>query len=144
MPGGKAHGPNWQYQLECRDVLIYRKPELKLTPWAGDGIDVPLELPDTLWTFDVALRDLEGSLVVAECKRWTGPVKQGTIAEFAYKVEGLRKVCSFPVAGVFVAKTDHQIGAVKVGQFNGIEVVILDEGSTPPGFIVTFLPLMKT
>ena len=137
MTGGKAHGANRQYQLECRDVLTFRNPQL--TPWADDAIDVPFQLPDTLWTIDVALRDPAGALVVAECRRRVDAVKQGDVAEFAYKVELLRKTLANPVAGVFIAKKAHQIGAIKVSQFNGIEVAILDEGSTPPGFNITFL-----
>lgn len=66
MIGGKAHGQNRQYQVECRDVLVYRNPSL--VPFSDDGIDVPFELPDTTWTFDVALRNADG-LVVAECRR---------------------------------------------------------------------------
>jgi hypothetical protein len=137
MTGGKAHGLNWQYQVECRDVLTFRNPEL--TAWADQGIDVPFELPDTCWTIDVALRDRAGSLVVAECRRTIGAVKQEDLAAFAYKVEVLRKALDIPVAGVFIAKTDHQIGAVKVAQFNGIQVAILKDGVTPPGFNITFL-----
>ena len=76
---------------------------------------------------------------MAECRRMVGAVKQEDIAAFAYKVELLRKTLAIPVAGVFIAKREHQIGAIKVSQFNGIEVAILDEGSTPPGFNITFL-----
>jgi hypothetical protein len=137
MTGGKAHGPNRQYQVECRDVLTFRNPEL--TPWAADGIDVPFELPDTCWTFDVALRDRAGALVVAECRRTIGAVKQEDLAAFAYKVEVLRKALDIPVGGVFISKKDHQIGAIKVAQFNGIQVAILEDGATPPGFNITFL-----
>ncbi len=137
MAGGKAHGPDRQYQLACRDVLIFRNPGL--TPWSDDGIDVPFELPDTLWTIDVALRDSAGALVVAECRRTAGAVKQEDVAAFAYKVELLRKTRAIPVAGVFITKRDHQIGAIKVSQFNGIQAAILDEGSMPPGFDITFL-----
>ena len=123
MTGGKANGHNRQYQVECRDVLTFRNPEL--TPWAADGIDVPFELPDTCWTFDVALGDRAGALVVAECRRKIGAVKQEDLAAFAYKVEVLRKALDIPVGGVFIAKKDHQIGAIKVAQFNGIQVAIL-------------------
>ncbi len=137
MAGGRAHGPNRQYQVRCRDVLIYRDPEL--TPWAGDGIDVPFDLPDTVWTLDIALRDGDGALLVAECRRTVDAVKQDDVASFAYKVELLRKSKPVPVAGVIFAKTEHQIGAVKVGAFNGIEIAILEERSTPPGFNITFL-----
>jgi hypothetical protein len=88
MTGGKAHGPHRQYQVECLDVLTFRNPELM--PWTADGIDVPFELPDTCWTFDVALRDRAGALVVAECRRTIGAVKQEDLAAFAYKVEVFR------------------------------------------------------
>ena len=137
MTGGKAHGANLRYQLECRDVLTFRDPEL--TPWANDGVDVQFELPDTTWTIDVALQKPTGGLVVAECRRTVGAVKQEDVAAFAYKVELLRKTQSIPVAGVFFAKRDHQIGAIRVGQFNGIQLAILNEGATPPGFNITFL-----
>ena len=93
MAGGKAHGSNRQYQVECRDVLTFRNPEL--TPWVADGIDVPFDLRDTRWTFDVALRDHAGALVVAECRRTVGAVKQGDVAEFAYKVEQLQRIWRF-------------------------------------------------
>jgi hypothetical protein len=137
MTGGKAHGHNRQYQVECRDVLTFRNPAL--TPWAADGIDVPFELPDTCWTFDVALRDRAGALVVAECRRTIGAVKQEDLAAFAYKVEVLRKALDIPVGGVFIAKKDHQIGAIKVAQFNGIQVAVLEDGAIPLGFNITFL-----
>ena len=78
MAGGIAHGENRRYQVSCRDVLTFRDP--KLTPWAADGIDVPFDLPDTRWTFDVALKDTKGSLVLVECRRTTGAVKQEDVA----------------------------------------------------------------
>lgn len=137
MAGGKAYGRARKYQVGCRDVLMSSTPEL--TPWAADGIDVSFELPDTTWTFDVALRHRTGALVVAECRRTVGAVKQEDVAAFAYKVESLRKALDIPVAGVFIAKRDHQIGAIKVGQFNGIQLAILEEGANPPGFNITFL-----
>src|SRR5687768_545730 len=99
MPGGKAHGRDRQYQVECRDVLMFRYPGLN--PWEGDGIDVPFNL-DTTWTFDVALRDVDRALVVAECKRTVGAVKQGAVAEFAYKVEMARKILNIRAAGFFI------------------------------------------
>jgi hypothetical protein len=67
MTGGKAHGANRQYQVACRDVLTSQDPDL--VPWLEDGIDLPFDLPDTGWTFDVALRDPSGALVVAEYRR---------------------------------------------------------------------------
>lgn len=137
MTAGKAHGANRQYQVACRDVLTFRNPEL--VPWLADGIDVPFDLPDTCWTFDVALRDPSSAVVVAECRRTVRSVKQEAIAAFAYKVESLRRTLDIPVAGVFMAKRSLQIGAVKVGQFNGIQLVTLEDGAAPPGFNITFL-----
>jgi len=78
MTGGKAHGANRQYQVACRDVLTFRN--LQLVPWLEDGIDVPFNLPDTCWTFDVGLRDPLGTLRVAECRRAVGAVKQEAMA----------------------------------------------------------------
>jgi hypothetical protein len=137
MSKGKAHGINRKYQVKCRDILIFRNPKLK--PWTDDGIDVVFKLPDTRWTFDVALRDADGALVVVECRRTVGAVKQEAVAAFAYKVEMLRKSLSIPIAALFITKKSHQLGAIKVGQFNGIQVAVLDEDATPPGFNITFL-----
>jgi hypothetical protein len=137
MKGGQAHGVYRQYQVECRDVLTFRRQEL--TPWLADGIDVPFDLPDTCWTFDIALRDPAGSLLLAECRRTVDAVKQNDVAAFAYKVELARKALNIPVAGVFITKREHQIGAVKVSQFNGIQVAIVEPGSVPPGFNISFL-----
>ncbi len=137
MSAGKAHGQNRQYQISCRDVLIFRDPTL--VPWWADGIDVSFKLSDTEWTLDVALKAPSGDLVVAECRRTTGAVKQEDVAAFAYKVEALRKVLGIPVAGIFMTKSSHQLGAVRVGQFNGITLAVLAEDAAPPGFDITFL-----
>ena len=137
MSAGKAHGENRQYQVACRDVLMFR--DATLVPWQSDGIDIQFALPDTNWSVDVALRGASGELVVAECRRTASAVKQEDVAAFAYKVELLRKSLAIDVAGIFMTKTGHQLGAVRVGQFNGIDLVILEEGSTPPGFTITFL-----
>lgn len=135
MPG-QAFGQNRDYQILCRDVLVQLNPTLR--PWSGDGIDVPFDLPDTQWTIDVALRRNE-SLVVAECRCTASSVKQEDVAAFAYKVELLRRTQGTPVAASFFTKTGHQVGAVKVGQFTGIEIIVLDERVQLPGFNMTFL-----
>jgi hypothetical protein len=136
MSRGKAHGVDRQYQEACRDVLRHWHPEL--TPWSGDGIDVPFALPDTTWTFDIALKAPDGSAVVAECRRTIGPVTQGDVAEFALKVESLRRT-GISVSAFFFTKTAHQLGAVRVGQHWGVEVALLDEDARPPGLNLTFL-----
>ncbi len=141
MKGGKAHGAYRQYQVECRDVLMFRNQEL--TPWSGDGIDVQFDLPDTRWTFDIALRDPAGSLLLAECRCTKNAVKQKDVAAFANNVELARRVLNIPVAGVFITKRQHQIGAVKVSQFNGIEAAILEPGSVAPGYNISFLRYNK-
>jgi hypothetical protein len=137
MSQGKAHGIDRQYQVACRDVLTHRNPELK--SWAGDGIDVPFDLPDTKWTFDIALRTPDGSAVVAECRRTARAVKQAHVAGFALAVESLRRTTGRSVSAFFFAKTAHQLGAVRVGQYWGIEVALLGQDARPPGFNLTFL-----
>ena len=137
MSQGKAHGVDRQYQVACRDVLMHRHPEL--TSWSSDGIDVPFNLPDTTWTFDIALRAPDGSAVIAECRRTVGAVSQGDVAEFALKVESLRQTLGNSVSAFFLTKTAHQLGAVRVGQYYGIEVALVDEDARPPGFNLTFL-----
>jgi hypothetical protein len=134
---GRAYGLDSEYQIFCRDVLIKEYPEL--VAFNQDGIDVSFDLQDTTWTFDIALKSLSGALVVAECRRWGSNIKQGQIAEFAYKVERLRKYLQIPVAGFFFAKTSYQKGAIKVGEFNGITTVELNEGQTLSAFRITYL-----
>ena len=116
--GGKAYGEYRNYQVECRDVLTVKYPEF--IPLSNDGIDVQFRLADTCWTLDIALRGPRGSLLLAECRRTSGSVKQEDVAAFAYKVEMVRKTTNAQVAAVFFAMKDHQIGAVKVSQFNDI------------------------
>jgi len=137
MSSGKAHGINRAYQVTCRDVLTHRQPDL--LPWRDDGIDVAFSLPDTTWTFDVALATPGGSIVVAECRRTVGPVKQEDVGAFALKAESLRQASAHPVSAFFFTKTAHQLGAVRVGQFYGVEVAILAEDAQPPGFNLIFL-----
>lgn len=137
MAKGSATGADREYQVSCKNVLLFRDPTL--SPWLADGVDVPFQLEDTTWTFDVALRSPNGRAVVAECKRHVGAVKQGDLAEFAWKVERLRGTLGIEVSGIYFAKTAHQYGAVKVGQFSGIEVIVLDEKAKPPGFRIVYM-----
>jgi hypothetical protein len=136
MSRGKAYGIDREYQVACRDVLIHR--DSRLVPWEGDGIDIPFSLPDSTWTFDVALKAPDDSIVVAECRRTSGPVKQEDIAAFALKVESLRRASGHPVSAHFFTKTSHQLGAVRVGQYYGVQVAILDEDARPPFFNLVF------
>jgi hypothetical protein len=67
-----------------------------------------------------------------------GSVKQGGVKAFAANVEMLREALNICVAGFFITKKAHQRGAIKVGQFYGIEIVVSEEGSAPPGFNIIF------
>jgi hypothetical protein len=136
MSRGKAHGRNRQYQIECRDVLMFQHPGL--TPYHGDGVDVEFECGGTTWSIDVALCNPAGDVLVAECRRRADAVKQGDLAEFAWKVELLRKALNAPIAGVFFAKSQHQLGAVRAGDFAAITMAVLAEGGGPPGFAISY------
>jgi hypothetical protein len=133
---GKAHGENRAYQIHCRDLLQNKYPGF--WPYSGDGIDVGFTAGGTTWTIDVALRNSEGALLVAECRRRKAPTKQDDIAAFAYKVELLRKHFSTDVAGAFLCKSSPQLGAVKTSQDAGIIVAQLLEGNISEGFSVAF------
>lgn len=137
MPKGKATGVDRAYQVTCRDVLVHRDPSL--VPLEADGIDIAVPLPDATWTFDVALRALDGRVVVAECRRTRNSVKQKDVAAFALTVESLRRTLGSQVSAFFFTKSMHQLGAVRVGDYYGIEVAILQEDAHPPGFNMTFL-----
>jgi len=96
-----------------------------------------LQLSD--WRLDVALRDGSGGLVVVECKRTKGAVKQNDMLALVAKVDALQNSLQIPVVGLLMAAHDHQIGAIKVGQGSGIKPIVLPEGSAPPGFSMTTL-----
>jgi hypothetical protein len=135
--GGKAHGLNREYQVRCRDVLIFRQQGV--VPWKGDAIDVEFDFAGSTWSIDVALRGPAGELLVAECRRTANAAKQEDILAFASKVEKLRETLGTSVAGVFMTKSSPQIGGIRVGQDLGVEIAVLDEAAEPPGFNIVFL-----
>jgi hypothetical protein len=136
MTQGKAYGRDREYQVHCRDVLQYKNPGF--LPYSDDGIDVPFAVGGTTWTIDIALRSSTGALLVAECRRREESAKQGAIAEFAHKVELLRRHFGVPVSGAFLCKSSPQLGAVKHSQFEGITVAELREGNISEGFSLSF------
>ena len=139
MTQGRAQGQDRAYQVHCRDLLQYRNPEF--APYSGDGIDVPFDVGGTTWTIGVALKDSDGALLVAECRRRKAAAKQEEIAAFAYKVEVLRRDLGAVVCGAFLTKCAPQLGAVKVGQFEGITVAVLLEGKVRRGLLCCFPPV---
>jgi hypothetical protein len=138
MAAGRAHGQNRDYQVFCRNILQILSDRGGLLPYEDDGIDVSFEMGGTTWTLDIALRDSEGKIVVAECKRWQDPIKQEHIAAFAYKVELLRKQTGGNVAGIFFTKTKYQIGAVKAAAGAGIEVAVCDQDQSLQQFVLSY------
>jgi hypothetical protein len=72
------------------------------------------------------------ALVVAECRRTNDAVKQNHVAAFADGVERPRKYLDIPVSGFFITKTNHQVGAIKLGQLEGIRIVVKREGDLGP------------
>ena len=122
MPAGKAYGADREYQVLCRDILVKRAGPLRFVPYAGDGIDVTFRLGSADRTFDVALTDEQGRLVVAECRRTKDHVKLADFDAFARRVELLRQASGRDVAGVYFTKTAYQEGAVKAGQDSAIEI----------------------
>jgi hypothetical protein len=137
VSSGRAYGKNRDYQAFCRDVL--RKSEPALTPISGDGLDVPIAVGGTTWSFDVALEVAGDHILVAECRRRREPVKQGDLAEFAFKVDLLRKARPVPVAGVFFGKSRYQKGAVAAAQEAAISTAIVgDNNSIESGFGIEY------
>ncbi len=137
MVGGKAHGVDREYQISCRDILIFRQQGV--VPWKDDGVDVEFDFAGSTWSMDVALRGPAGGLLVAECRRTANAAKQEDILAFASKVEKLRETLGTLVAGVFMTKSKPQKGGIKVGQNLGIEIAVLDEAAAPPAFNIIFL-----
>jgi len=138
MPAGKSYGIDRKYQELCRDIMIERDPSLGLVPYAGDGIDVPLQLGSAARTFDVALIDRGGRLVVAECRRTKDPVELHDHDAFAHRVELLRRGRACEVAGVYFAKTAYRQGAVKAAKDSGIQVAVCAEDQEPSSFLLVF------
>ena len=137
MSAGKAHGQDRDYQILCRNIL-QTVGDPSLNPYSGDGIDVKFKIGGTEVTFDVALENNFGRLVVAESRRRNDVVKQEALFAFAHKVELLRQVTSREVAGVFFAKRNFQLGAVKHATWSGIDVIILNDGQTTTDFALAY------
>ena len=139
MSSGKAYGQDRDYQVLCRDILKRISSE-SLIALDGDGVDVRLGgLGGTDITFDVALQDANGDFIVAECRRWNESIKQEAMFAFAYKVELLRQhYTGRKVAGVFFAKRQFQVGAVKHGNWTGIRLAILEQDQPIKGFALAF------
>jgi hypothetical protein len=140
MPAGKAHGENREYQVFTRNVIQTLSHKENLEPYEGDGIDVPIKLGFATFTFDVALKGSGDRIVMAECKALSKPgrVKQGDIAEFAHKVELLRKHKSSNVAGIFFTKTAFQDGAVKHASWEGISIAACVPKEAPDHIFLTY------
>ena len=140
MPGGKAHGKNREYQVFTQHVIQTLSHQENLEPYDGDGIDVPIKLGFATFTFDVALKGSGDRIVVAECKALSKPgrVKQGDIAEFAHKIELLRKHKSSNVAGVFFTRTAYQDGAVKLASWENISIAVCVPKGSPDHIFLTY------
>jgi len=137
MTRGKAQGQNKEYQVLCRDVLMREHQDL--AAFRGDGIDIPLDVGDTVWTFDVALRAPDDRLVLAECRRRKQAVKQEDVAAFAYRVEQVRKHIHPAVAAVFLTKSDFQAGALRVAASAGVSAIICAQGQQLENFRLRYL-----
>ena len=138
MPGGKAYGADREYQVLCRDILVKRAGPLRLNPYAGDGIDVGVRLGSTERTFDVALADEDGRLIVAECRRRKDPVKLADLDAFARRVELLRQESRCEVAGVYFTKTAYQEGVVKAAQDSAIDIATCAQDQPLSAFSLVF------
>lgn len=138
MSSGKAYGQDRGYQVLCRDILQRISPE-PLVALGSDGVDVKFDgLGGTDITFDVALQNAKGDFIVAECRRWIASIKQEAVFAFAHKVELLRQHTGCGVAGVFFAKCQFQVGAVKHGSWTGIRLAILAQNQSIKGFALAF------
>jgi hypothetical protein len=139
MTAGKAHGKDRNYQVSCRNILQVNG-QRSLQPYSGDGVDVTFNnLGGTRGvTFDVALKDSGGSIVVAECRRRTNKVKQEDMFAFARKVELLRKHTNTKVAGLFFTKSQYQTGALRHADWSGIEVAVFGQDQTPQNFVLAY------
>lgn len=139
MPGGRAHGIDRDYQEMCRDICILRSAGLFGAYQGTDGIDVPFCAGGTEWRFDVVLENTNGDLLVAECKRWIGPVPQGEVGKIAHTVERLRQASGRAVSGLLFAKTSAQLGALRHAAHEAIEVVVAEADQPLPEFGITVL-----
>jgi len=129
MTKGKATGRDRDYQVQCRDLLMRRYPDLK--PYAKDGIDIAFDAGGTVWTVDVALIEPSGGLLIVECKRHARAIEQGALASFAKTLDLLRASQPRPVAGVFFAKRTYQQGALKFGNHLGLDLACLVDDGVP-------------
>jgi hypothetical protein len=135
---GKATGEDRDYQVFCRDLLLNQYKSKGFSSYKSDGIDIRLDVGGTTRTIDVALVDVEGNMIVAECRRRMSKTKLMDIDAFAHRVELIRKDTGLQVAGVFFTKKQFQIGAVKSASWEGIDVIICDEGQSLQNFVLSY------
>ena len=138
MAKGKAYGEDRAYQKLCHDIIRRLQLQDDLVPYEGDGIDVPFRICGTVVSFDVALQNPQGNLVVLECRRWKYPIKQEALFAFCAKVECLRKDLEVEVAGIFVTRSRYQLGAVKVATQMGISAAVCDQDQSQQEFVILY------
>lgn len=137
MTSGCAQGVDRKYQELARDILV-RMSDSSLEPYLGDGIDVRIPIGSAPRTFDVALKDPAGRIVVAECRRWRGKVKLADLDAFENRVRRLGEETGLPVAGVYFAKSAFQLGAVKAGGDANIQVAVCAQDQPARAFALAF------
>lgn len=123
MGAGQSTGIDREYQILARDIL-QRSHDVPLVPYSRDGIDVPIKLGYAIRTFDVALKDANNRLVVAECKRTKARIRITNIDAFSRGVDLLREVTRAEVAGYYFTKTNYQSGAIEAAEYDGIRVAV--------------------
>jgi Restriction endonuclease len=140
MSKGKAYGINWDYQKLCHDIIRELQAQQQLTPYKDNGVDVSFSICGTGVTFDAALTDREGDLVVIECKRYKKETKieQRDVFAFWAEIEWLRRTLNVGVNGIFITGSGYRIGAIKAATALGIEVMVCEPDQTSKGFLLSY------
>lgn len=124
------------FEQIARKVLEDAADALGVSDWE---VGRSMEGAGTRWEIDVSgYRDSDGALVIAECKDYKARVPQETLGGFAYRIERLGAG-----EGFIVTKRGLQKGAQDVADYEGIQQVVIREGSTLDDYVAEVAGMIR-
>jgi predicted helicase len=132
--------PDWlkyeNYTVNILNDKILRKYISDCFKLSSFKVHPKAKLPGktTSWEIDACGYDENGNLVLIECKYYSSArVAQNTLAAFAYIIKD-----TGAYRGIFVTTLGLQVGAKKVAEAEGIELIELAYNSTDENFYIRF------
>ena len=123
-----------EYENLTRKILNDNRirPYLDLARVEAYDHPFPGKKTGTIWKADAFGYDLDGGLVLIECKHYKkGKLKQSQVSGFAYTIHDTEAK-----RGIIVTPLGLQSGAIKVAKAENITLIRLDYNSTDKDFTV--------